>query len=290
MVRKNKDSGLLAIALSGQWQVAATISVVFLALAYIVLPLTLGGNRITAGLIGSFRTPLLIVATLMGVIAFIKYLLAKPQARVQTVPNSKSNPVSRLRSMVAEPDLISKPAEWSLGLLQSLEWKRFEDLCAAYYREKGIRCATTQLGPDGGIDIRLFQAEGERTTTIVQCKAWPGQKVGVKPIRELLGVKVAEQAEKAFFMTCGGYTDEAIAFAKANGITLFTGEMLLMTLQRLPTVSRQRLLVFATEGDYTTPSCPKCGQKLVARESERGKFWGCQSYPRCRGMLAMRGV
>src|SRR5471032_2897352 len=123
----------------------------------------------------------------------------------------------------------------------------------------------------------------------MQCKAWPEQKVGVKLIRELLGVRVAEKANKAFFMTCGGYTDEARDFAQANGITLFTGDMLLMILQRAPAAESQRLLALATEGDYTTPTCPSCGQKSVARESARGRFWGCRSYPRCHGKLGMRG-
>lgn len=293
MARKRKESGLLEIALRGRWPAAAAISGALLVLAYIVLPLILGGNRMTAPLIGAFRAPLLIVAFAMGSIALIKYLREKQKSN--PIPSPKLEPRANFRPTVlpaAEPVPINlaKSTEWSLSLLQSLEWKRFEDLCAAYYREKGIRSATTPLGPDGGIDIRLFQGDDDRTTTIVQCKAWPGQKVGVKPIRELLGVKVAEKAEKAFFMTCGGYTDDAMVFAKANGITLFTGEMLLMALKYLPVEPRQRLLAFATEGDYTTPTCPQCGQKLVARESERGKFWGCRSYPRCKGKLAMRGA
>lgn len=291
MARKRKDSGLLAIALQGRWTIAAAMTGFFLILAYIVLPLILGGNRMTAPLIGAFRAPLLIVAFAMGAIALIKYLREKQQSHPQTSPKTEPRLDSRPIALPAiEPVPVTsvKPTEWSLSLLQSLEWKRFEDLCAAYYREKGIRSATTPLGPDGGIDIRLFQDDDDRTTTIVQCKAWPEQKVGVKPIRELLGVKVADKAEKAFFMTCGGYTDEAMPFAKTNGITLFTGEMLLMALKYLPAESRQKLLAFATEGDYTTPTCPKCGQKLVARESNRGKFWGCRSYPRCRGVLAIR--
>ena len=296
MPRKRKESGLLATALQGRWPVAATISAGCLLLSYLVLPLILGSNRMTTSLIGVFRTPLLIAAFAMGAIALIKYLREKTHT---DPPATTSAPITPRFKPAAAPVLPaqttpspaqSKPTEWSLALLQSIEWKRFEDLCAAYYQSKGIRCATTPLGPDGGIDVRLFQGDDDRTTTIVQCKAWPGQKVGVKPIRELLGVKVAEKAEKAFFMTCGGYTNEAMAFAKANGITLFTGEMLLMTLQRLPAESRQKLLAFATEGDYTTPTCPKCGQKLVARESGRGRFWGCRSYPGCKGKLGMRGV
>lgn len=296
MVRKRKQSGLLATAMQGRWPVAAGISAGCLMLSYLVLPLILGSNRMTAALIGAFRAPLLIAAFAMGAIALIKFLREKTQTDPPATtsapitprfkPAAASVPPAQATASPVEP----KPTEWSLALLQSIEWKRFEDLCAAYYQSKGIRCATTPLGPDGGIDIRLFQGEDNRTTTIVQCKAWPENKVGVKLLRELLGVRVAEKAEKAFFMTCGGYTDDAQAFAQANGITLFTGEMFLMMLQRLPVSERQRLLTFATEGDFTTPTCPQCGLKLLVKQGPQKKFWGCRSYPRCKGKLGMRGA
>lgn len=39
------------------------------------------------------------------------------------------------------------------------------------------------------------------------------------------------------------------------------------------------------------PHCPKCGSEMVLRTAKRGdnqggKFWGCSTYPKCRGMLA----
>lgn len=61
-------------------------------------------------------------------------------------------------------------------------------------------------------------------------------------------------------------------------------------LQRLPAESNRRLLELATEGDWTTPTCPSCGTKMVARDSKRGAFWGCPTYPKCRGKLAMRAT
>jgi restriction system protein len=185
-----------------------------------------------------------------------------------------------------------KPAAWSLALIQRIEWKRFEDLCAAFYREKGIRCTTTSLGPDGGIDIRLMQdeADGQATTAIVQCKAWGERLVGVKPVRELLGVMTHEKIAKAFFMTSGGFTEEARTVAEANRITLLDGKLFLAMIERLPEASQQRLLTFATEGDYATPSCPGCGVKMLAREGAKGRFWGCPAYPKCKHILQIRAV
>ena len=31
------------------------------------------------------------------------------------------------------------------------------------------------------------------------------------------------------------------------------------------------------------PSCPRCGEAMQQRNGRFGMFWGCMSYPRCRG-------
>jgi len=171
-----------------------------------------------------------------------------------------------------------------------MEWKRFEEICLAFYRAKGIRAESTQLGPDGGVDVRLYQddADPQRCTAIVQCKAWGERAVGVKLIRELRGVMAHEGVDKGFFMAPGRYTEDARTFAAANRITLLDGRQLLAMLQRLPADVSRKLLAAATAGDWTTPSCPSCGTKMVARESARGAYWGCVAFPKCKQTLAMR--
>lgn len=183
-----------------------------------------------------------------------------------------------------------KPTAWSLELIRDLEWKRFEDVCQQYYERKGIRSETTPLGPDGGIDIRLYQDDSGKATAIVQCKAWGDRIVGVNLIRELLGVMTHEKIGKAFFMTSGRYSDEAKATAEANRITLIDGPMLLEMFRRLLPADQNGLLAFATTGDYRTPTCPRCGVKMVRKAGATGKpdFWGCSAYPRCRQTLGMR--
>lgn len=184
----------------------------------------------------------------------------------------------------------AKPTEWSIELLRDLEWKRFEDVCQKFYALKGIKSETTPLGPDGGIDIRLYQNDTGKPTSIVQCKAWGERSVGIKPVRELLGVMAHEKIEKAFFMASGNFTEEAKGFAQSNSITLINGEMLVTMIKRLAETERQALLAFAIGGDFKTPTCPSCGIKMrhVPGISGRPDFWGCQNYPRCRQKLGMR--
>lgn len=178
---------------------------------------------------------------------------------------------------------------WSEEVLHRMEWKRLEEVCCRYYKEKGIRAETTRLGADGGIDIRLYQdaADPERMTCVVQCKAH-AKPVGVKDVRELRGVMAHEKVEKGFFFAPAGFTEEALAFAEHNRIVALDARLFLAMIVRLPAAKRDALLEYATEGDWTTPTCPSCGTRMVARKSSRGPFWGCPDYPRCRGKLPMR--
>lgn len=184
----------------------------------------------------------------------------------------------------------SRPLTWSLELLQSLEWKRFEELCAGYFEAAGgFRARATPLGADGGIDIYLYAPTEPKPVGVVQCKAWNAYPVGVKLIRELYGVMAAEKARIGIFITTGDYTAEARTFAAHKHLQLLNGEALLEKLESLPTSTSARLLEQVTAGDYTTPSCPHCGIKMVRRKAGNGgqTFWGCINYPRCRQTLRL---
>jgi predicted RNA-binding Zn-ribbon protein involved in translation (DUF1610 family) len=42
----------------------------------------------------------------------------------------------------------------------------------------------------------------------------------------------------------------------------------------------------------SSPSCPKCGSKMILRTAKSGantggKFWGCSNFPRCRAILSL---
>lgn len=92
-----------------------------------------------------------------------------------------------------QPTGERKPPErrapgWTVELLNAIDWKRFEEVCAEYFRICGFESDTQPRGPDGGIDIRLF-AKNDRSTVenIVQRKQRRRRTIGPKPRRELLG-------------------------------------------------------------------------------------------------------
>ena len=319
--RRKYESGI-DVLLSLPWQVSVLFGLVIFAGMKWMLPAMSSNNMFLKPMAAAFSGIAWLFGgffLLIGVVAFAAQKMAaskalatgikpvfgggtsnpewKPPHRARSAPQGRSEPIELDWSVAiprnaVEPstEAMAKPTDWSIELIRKIEWKRFEDLCQQFYQSKGIKSETTPLGPDGGIDIRLYQDDTGKATSIVQCKAWGERFVGVKPVRELLGVMTHEKIDKAFFMTSGRFSDDAKAVATSNRITLVDGAMLLMMIQRLPVEVKMGLLAFATEGDYATPTCPSCGIKMrsVAGKGGRPDFWGCRNYPKCRQIIGMR--
>ena len=168
----------------------------------------------------------------------------------------------------------------SLQSIRSLNWADFERLVTEAFRRQGYNAWNTPVGPDGGVDIILRKAG---RTTLVQCKQWEQSKVGVKPVRELAGVIAAHKADAGIFVCSGGYTREAVEFARASSIELIDGPRLAAMIQ-IDRYPAQRCDVPRPE---TFHQCPRCGSDLVLRTARRGRnagseFYGCAAFPDCR--------
>lgn len=194
------------------------------------------------------------------------------------VPNWKQDNRPKTQRQVIDT------SRWSLELLRALEWKRFEIVCAGYFEAIGFRAHTARAGPDGGVDIHLFSQDATKPGIIVQCKAWNRFPVGIKPIRELFGVMAREGVPEGIFVTTGRFTSEARAFPQGNELHLWDGTELMRKLSELADDRKVVLLRTATDGDFTTPTCPSCAIKMVSRTNRKDQttFWGCRNYPRCR--------
>jgi len=170
---------------------------------------------------------------------------------------------SRVAAPRSAQDDPSGTGRWSLELLRRLEWRRFEELCAAYYEV----------------------AEGaDKPPSVVQCKPSSVYTVGIKPVRELRAAMAAAGVPQGVLVACGTFTSEAKEFSRGENIQLIDGGELLRKIGALAPEQGQALLKLATAGDFSTPTCPACGIKMTARTSstEGRKFWGCLNYPRCK--------
>ena len=178
--------------------------------------------------------------------------------------------------------------------IQSLSWREFEFLVSEAYKRKGYAVQENSgAGPDGGVDLVLSK-DGEKT--LVQCKNWQSNKIGVPVVRELLGAMTAKGASAGIVVCSGEFTQPAKDFAGQNRIELVTGRALSKLISSVQTkqtsislttsasvVTKQEPISAATEAE-----CPICGSLMVRRVAKKGKragnnFWGCSMYPKCRG-------
>jgi restriction system protein len=174
--------------------------------------------------------------------------------------------------------------KWTPELLKHLEWRRFEELCAAYYEALGFGTRLTRSRPDGGIEIGLWAEGSGSAGFIVHCKPWDAYRVGINALRELHRAMAASGVRKGVLLTSGRFTHEAVNFAARESIELIDGAGLLGRLAQLEPEKSLALLRLATQGDFLTPTCPGCSVKMTSRKSTQGgrTFWGCLNYPRCK--------
>jgi len=211
--------------------------------------------------------------------------VATPVSNVQEGNTTPKKELQPFEDRAANGDI--KPQEITEKLIREIEWKNFENLCCAFFLEKGIKAETTGIGADGGVDINLYKEGSDCPSIIVQCKSRSSSKVGVKPVREFFGVMASEEVKKGFFMATGDFTSDAIDFAKGKSLDLVSGKRFFDLIKKLPSQSQMRLLKVATKGDYKVPSCASCDLKMVRRTKRGGgsPFWGCSNYPRCKSTI-----
>lgn len=179
-----------------------------------------------------------------------------------------------------------------LDSLRHTPWKAFEYLVAEAFRRQGYAADySLDQGPDGGVDI-VLKKEGQ--TSLVQCKQWKNGSVGVAVVREMLGILHARQAHGVFIITTGGFTPDALAFAKGNPITLIDGAKLWNMVAAVQAQPSSAAKVMPAATAPATPECPRCGGAMLKVTAKQGRtagttFWGCSRYPNCRGNASIQG-
>jgi restriction system protein len=172
---------------------------------------------------------------------------------------------------------------WNPELLKQLEWRRFEEVCAAYYEALGFAVRLSGAGTAAGVDI-LIHDEAAKTRSIARCKAWDAHRVGPRAVRELRRAMDAAKISDGMLLTSGRFSYDAVNLAAQEGIRLIDGPALLEKIAALAPDKALALLQFATQGDFLSPTCPFCSIKMISRQStgDGRKYWGCPNYPACK--------
>jgi restriction system protein len=186
--------------------------------------------------------------------------------------------VRRRRDRTLLADAAPDPA----GCIDRLSWRDFEYLVGASLAQQGFTVTHTGGGgADGGVDLVLTKG---RESTLVQCKQWRAQKVGVTTVRELYGLMAARGAARGIVVSAGEFTTDAHEFVTGRNIDLVNGRALAEILRGADAGK--------LKATSAAPTCPKCGSRMLERVARRGpnagqQFWGCGTFPRCRATLPM---
>lgn len=180
--------------------------------------------------------------------------------------------------------------KWTIGLLQSMHWRKFEEFCAAYFQAKGLITQVSPADHDGGIDVYLYKRGIEGLYSVVQCKYYSDNTcVSSLSIREFLGAMVSIGVNQGYFITTGRFTEDSKDYVKCllreknYKIYLIDGKLLRIFLISLPMSSQLPLFSFLVTNiklEQKAPTCQFCGSPMIKRSSNKnnGFFWGCSSY------------
>lgn len=197
--------------------------------------------------------------------------------------------VSFLRRKKRQGLLADVTQSNSAQALDGMSWREFEMLVGEAFSRQGYR--VTELGgngADGGVDLVLTKGS---ETFLVQCKQWKAFKVGVDVVRELYGVMAARGATGGYVITSGRFTADAQAFASGRNVKLFDGPKLLALIKDVKAEHEAETApapLSMRPQAAASPACPSCGAAMVLRTAKKGAnagkpFWGCSTYPACRG-------
>lgn len=109
----------------------------------------------------------------------------------------------------------------------AMSWADFSRTVEAGFRRDG--CEVERLQAPGA-DFALTK---DGHVAIVSAKRWKAARNGVEPLRELQAVREKRGAREAIYIALGDVSDNALKYAKAQGVSLMTAPELSKLLRDL---------------------------------------------------------
>ncbi len=123
--------------------------------------------------------------------------------------------------------------EERLAALRAMPWENFGLIVSEAYRRRGYEVEASE---SGSFDFTL-RKNGQ--ATLVQCRRWKVNQVGIKPVRELHEALNRHDAFNCVCISTGEFSDSAREFAAGKPITLLTGTALVQLVGTIEKTSRR---------------------------------------------------
>lgn len=164
-----------------------------------------------------------------------------------------------------------------ISRIDTMSAAEFELFLLAYFEKAGYRGSTTVKGNNYGADLVLSKDE---LKTVVRAKRWDS-RVGAAEIEEIAGAVRHYGADIGMVVATNSFTSHAKKVASSNNIELWDRDTLIRVMLEA-TADGEPIATEQLSVGTTARACPKCGDMMIARQGKYGKFWGCESYPKCR--------
>lgn len=164
--------------------------------------------------------------------------------------------------------------------VDTMSGTEFENFLLAHFEKLGYKGNTTQASNDFGADL-VLKKEGD--IIVIQAKRHKG-KIGIKAVQEVSGAINFYGAMKGIVVTNNYFTPSAVKLAAASKIELWDRNILSAMMKAYKKENRLTDIHQDANGQSGVdnhPMCPKCNSKLVERNGNKGKFYGCSNYPKC---------
>ena len=123
--------------------------------------------------------------------------------------------------------------EERLAALRAMPWDDFGRIVSEAYRRQGY---TVEESEGGAFDFRLRKDD---RITLVQCRRWKVNQVGVKPVEELYEAMNKFEAFNGVCISTGEFSASARDFAAGKPVTLLSGAALAKLLGTTGKTSRR---------------------------------------------------
>lgn len=116
-----------------------------------------------------------------------------------------------------------------LQAVRAMSWRDFSVEIENALKRDGFEVTRINL-PDAD-----FSITSEGRTALVSCKRWKAASTGVEILRDLQKAREDKAAHDAFYITSGGFTQNAMQFAVENKMRLVHGDGLAKLLRKMKT-------------------------------------------------------
>jgi len=177
----------------------------------------------------------------------------------------------------------------ALSDLRDLSWEEFREYVMGLFQKLGYSPEGNGAMDNEHADLRLKR---DARTSLVCCKKYYVRKIPHSMVLEFFETMLKSPSlEKGYFITTGSFSQEARKFASDKPLVLIDGESLMDFARIAESIdAAQERSSLQNNLCRTDFMCPMCGAHMVLRTFENNqhtaaKFWGCSSYPACKGTL-----